>query len=100
MAASSGVSIDVVDNGPGVSPQDLPHIFERGYTGRQACVSGIPGSGLGLGIARDMMRSMGGEVKVENRKEDGWGARATLFMPEKAVAKQLGDESLTGYSAL
>lgn len=77
----SGVVIEVVDNGPGISKEDLPHIFQRAYRGKQALDSGIPGSGLGLAIARDLMRGMGGDLKVANKEKGAWGAGAMLFLP-------------------
>lgn len=77
----SGVVIELVDNGPGVDLEDLPYIFDRGYRGRRARESGIPGTGLGLGIARDIVRSMGGDLKIQNMWEQDWGASALLFMP-------------------
>lgn len=83
----SGVVIEVVDNGPGIDQDDLPHIFDRGFRGRQPRESSIPGTGLGLGIAREIMRSMGGDVKVENKinQDKGhWGAGVKLFLPRRA----------------
>ncbi|CAM9172000.1 unnamed protein product [Choristocarpus tenellus] len=77
----SGVVIDVVDNGPGVVAEDLPLVFEPGFRGKQPIQSGIPGTGLGLGIARDVMRSMGGDLKLENRRESEWGAGVMFFLP-------------------
>ncbi|CAM9898012.1 unnamed protein product, partial [Discosporangium mesarthrocarpum] len=79
----SGVVIEVVDSGPGVSPEDLPHVFDRGYRGRQPRECGIPGTGLGLGIARDIMASMGGDLRLENRVEEEWGAGAMVFLPRR-----------------
>lgn len=79
----SGVVIEVVDNGPGVHLDDLPYIFDRGYRGRQPRESGIPGTGLGLGIARDIMHSMGGRLEVCNKEEEGWGAGVKLFLPRR-----------------
>lgn len=81
VTAGRGVVVEIVDNGPGVPGGDLPHIFDPGYRGREPQESGIPGSGLGLGIARDTMRSMGGELIVSNEEEKGWGACVKLFLP-------------------
>ncbi|CAM9747671.1 unnamed protein product, partial [Ectocarpus sp. 12 AP-2014] len=66
----SGVVVEVVDNGPGIEAEDMPYIFDRGYRGRQPLQCGIPGTGLGLGIARDTMRSFGGDLEVVNMKRD------------------------------
>lgn len=57
------VDISVSDTGPGIPPQDLPHIFERRYRGVQAETS-IPGSGLGLAIAKVLVEQMHGEIQV------------------------------------
>lgn len=73
--------IEVVDNGPGVDLDDLPHIFERGYRGKQPRESKIPGTGLGLGIAQEIMYSMGGDLQVSNKKEDEWGTSVKLLIP-------------------
>lgn len=79
----SGVVIEVVDNGPGIEEEDLPYIFDRGYRGRRPLQCGIPGTGLGLGIARDTIRSFGGDLEVENKDKDdgGWGTGVKLYLP-------------------
>jgi two-component system, OmpR family, sensor kinase len=65
--AGNGVVIEVCDNGPGIDPADLPLIFNRGYRGALPRASGTPGTGLGLGIAQDLMRCMSGDIVVGNR---------------------------------
>ncbi len=57
----SGVAIS--DNGPGIPQQDLEHLGERGYRGVQAKTE-IPGSGLGLTIAKQLIEQMQGEMKA------------------------------------
>ncbi|HEY9653867.1 MAG TPA: sensor histidine kinase, partial [Crinalium sp.] len=57
------VEIAISDTGPGIPPEDLPHIFERRYRGVQAQTA-IPGSGLGLAIARALVTQMQGEIYV------------------------------------
>jgi two-component system sensor histidine kinase KdpD len=59
------VNISVRDSGPGIAPKDLSRIFEKYYrvedsTGR------IPGTGMGLTIARDIVKAHGGEIGVES----------------------------------
>jgi signal transduction histidine kinase len=61
----SWVEISVSDTGPGISSEDLPHIFERRFRGAQA-QSGIPGSGLGLSIARALVEQMHGTIQVSS----------------------------------
>jgi signal transduction histidine kinase len=68
-------AIDVLDEGPGVDPAELEAVFERFHRGK-AGRAGPPGTGLGLPIARELMRRWGGDVTLANR--DGGGAVATI----------------------
>lgn len=68
----SGNGIAVADDGRGIDPDDLPHVFENFYSGRQS--SG--GFGLGLPICKEMVQRMGGSVSV--RSEVGAGTRFEL----------------------
>ena len=62
-----GAVITVTDNGPGIAPEHLPHIFDRFYKVDAARASGMSGSGLGLSIARAIVAWHGGTVDVESR---------------------------------
>ena len=59
-------SLEVEDDGPGVAPEHVAHVFDRFYRGEGAVASG---SGLGLAIARELAQMMGGEVTL--RSEPG-----------------------------
>jgi two-component system sensor histidine kinase MprB len=61
--------IAVLDQGPGLEPEDLPRIFDRFY--RSAAARALPGSGLGLAIVRQVAESHGGTVFAENRPDGG-----------------------------
>ena len=71
-------AIDVLDEGPGIDPAELEQVFERFHRG-SAGRAGPPGTGLGLPIARELMRRWGGDVRLANR--EGGGAAATLELP-------------------
>lgn len=58
------VTIDVSDSGPGISPADLPRVFERFCRGAEG--KKVPGTGLGLAIVRAMVELNGGTVSVES----------------------------------
>jgi two-component system sensor histidine kinase MprB len=62
-------TLTVADQGPGIAPEDLPHIFERFY--RSAESRGMPGSGLGLSIVRSIAHRHGGEVMAGSNPERG-----------------------------
>ena len=72
----SGASVTVEDRAGGIPEEDLPHLFERFYSGR-----GSPGGfGLGLPICKDLVERMGGEVSV--RSEKGVGTAVRIGLPE------------------
>ncbi len=59
----TGVSLSVEDDGPGIPPEQLGHVFERFYRGDGSQASG---SGLGLAIALELARVMGGTLELES----------------------------------
>ena len=75
-AVGNGASLVVEDDGPGIRPEDLPHLFERFYR-----APGAPGGGTGLGlaIAAWIVDRHGGRIEVANRAEGG--ARFVVNLP-------------------
>jgi signal transduction histidine kinase len=71
--AAREVLLRVTDAGPGISPEDLSHIFERFYRADQARGAGEPrsGSGIGLTIARELLAANGSRISVEHTAPDG-----------------------------
>ena len=65
----NGGNVTVIDDGPGISPKDLPHIFDRFY--RSADARSTPGSGLGLAIVKHLVTAHGGQVFADNHPEGG-----------------------------
>jgi signal transduction histidine kinase len=70
-------ALSVVDQGPGIPPEERELIFERFKRGRDT--GGQAGFGLGLAIGRELAARMGGELVLE--EQDGAGARFTLRLP-------------------
>ena len=70
--------LTVRDHGPGVPPEELPHVFERFW--RSPSARAMPGSGLGLAIAARAVREASGSVTLE-AAPDGVGAVARLRLP-------------------
>ena len=60
-----GVVVSVIDNGPGVMPKDLPHLFERFWRGDPSRSRETGGSGLGLAIARQIIEAHNGRIWAE-----------------------------------
>lgn len=73
------VHIAVADTGPGIAPEHLPRIFERFYRVDKARSRATGGAGLGLSIADEAARLMGGRIAVES--QPGAGSRFTLVLP-------------------
>jgi signal transduction histidine kinase len=69
------VRIEVADEGPGIAPELLPHVFERFVTGDRR----KGGLGLGLYLAKRIAKLHNGDLEVESRA--GAGARFTLTLP-------------------
>jgi signal transduction histidine kinase len=72
------IRISVQDRGIGISPDDLPHIFDPFYRGRSATVSEIHGTGLGLNLVKQIVEAHGGRVSVESIV--GQGSTFTLYL--------------------
>ncbi|HEX9467170.1 MAG TPA: HAMP domain-containing sensor histidine kinase [Acidimicrobiia bacterium] len=72
------IEIHVDDDGPGIAPVDLPHVFERLYTSRT--VPGrVVGTGIGLAIVHELASAMGGTTRVE--PIDSTGTRFVVTIP-------------------
>jgi signal transduction histidine kinase len=69
------VAIEVSDDGPGVPPEALPHIFERFY---RAGSQGTRGSGLGLAIAAEIAAAHGGTAEAARAFPRGLRIRLSL----------------------
>lgn len=67
----------VADQGPGIDPADLPHVFERFY--RSDSARSLPGSGLGLAIVSQVAEESGGKVSLQ--PAPGGGTVARLWLP-------------------
>ena len=73
---SAGV-LTIIDSGPGVADEDLPHIFDRFYRSDRA--RNTPGTGLGLAIVTHTVEAHGGSVRAGN--QPGAGAKFTMRLP-------------------
>jgi heavy metal sensor kinase len=74
----------VKDNGMGISPEDLPHIFERFYRGDKSRThTATSGFGLGLSIAKWITEKHGGRIEVESQLKQGTTFRVYLPLTEE-----------------
>jgi signal transduction histidine kinase len=97
------VEIAVSDEGCGILPEDVPHIFEKFYRGRPALASvqtassefaEQPGVGLGLYLVRSLVDQLGGRISLEAGREHG--ATFTIHLPvwREKIQEQAGKERM------
>ncbi len=84
--ADGQVRIAVVDDGIGIPPEHLEHIFERFYRVDKSRSRAAGGSGIGLTIAKRLTEAHGGRIGVES--EPGHGSRFTVTLPAIATTTQ------------
>jgi signal transduction histidine kinase len=71
--------IAVADEGPGISPEDQPHVFDRFWRADKARARADGGAGLGLAIVRQVVESHGGEVRLHSKV--GVGSSFVVWLP-------------------
>jgi signal transduction histidine kinase len=78
-SSERGASVEVRDDGPGIDPADLPHVFDRFYRGEKSRSRATGGAGLGLAIAHGIVESHGGTITVDSTV--GTGTSFTFVLP-------------------
>ncbi len=63
------VRLSIADEGVGISPEDLPHVFDSLYRAWRGDRT-VPGTGLGLAIARGLVEAMGGDIEAQSPRPD------------------------------
>lgn len=74
------VRLDVVDQGPGIPEEDLPHVFERFFQSVKPGSQPRVGHGLGLSLTKHLVELHGGEIRVTSG--DGTGSTFSIFLPK------------------
>jgi two-component system sensor histidine kinase BaeS len=68
--------LEVSDTGPGIAPEDLPHVFDRLWRGHEA--DRVGGSGIGLAVVKGLVEAHGGTVVAESDGRSGTTVRVEL----------------------
>ena len=79
--------ITIEDDGKGMTPEQLSHVFDLGFTGK----GGRIGAGLGLAITRQIVEEHHGEIRIES--EPGAGTKVILSLPLEAGVQAKGNET-------
>jgi signal transduction histidine kinase len=77
--ASNGVELSVSDTGPGIPPEELPHVFDRFWRAEKSRNRATGGSGLGLAIVKQLVEAHGGQVQVTSQV--GAGTQFRIHLP-------------------
>jgi len=80
-AEAEGVALSVADDGEGIDPQALPHVFDRFYRTDPSRTRETGGSGLGLAIVKAFIEAQGGSITAASPGRGG-GSTFTLHLPE------------------
>lgn len=83
------VLFEVIDDGCGIDPDELPHVFEPFH--RAGAGYAKPGLGLGLSISRQLVQGMGGDIGVESRR--GLGSRFHFMLRLRALPSEGGEDA-------
>jgi PAS domain S-box-containing protein len=76
------VAISVQDTGPGISAEEQGKVFDNFFRGSLAEAGHIPGTGLGLSVAQEIIRAHGGKITVNS--QIGKGTTFTVWLPTRA----------------
>ena len=82
-ATEDEVQIEVSDTGIGIAEEELARVFEKFYRSTDRRVSKTTGSGLGLALAREVVRLQGGDITVRSEVDNG--SVFTLTLPAEAA---------------
>lgn len=88
--SDGGTQIEVIDNGPGIRPEDYPRIFSPFESGK-----GARGTGLGLPVSKKIVEEHGGQISVSAAPDQGTAFRIELPAPPNDLATTLDDSGET-----
>jgi two-component system, OmpR family, sensor histidine kinase KdpD len=91
-AAGDRVTLAIEDDGTGIPPDALPHIFDKFYR-HKAGTDPVAGAGLGLSICRGLVEAMGGTIRAESPIAAGRGTRIAVVFPAGRPPGQAGEQA-------
>jgi signal transduction histidine kinase len=92
-AVDNKIVISVSDTGAGISPEQLPHIFDKFFQADNQAQAATKGTGLGLAIAKEIVEAHGGQITVKSR--EGEGTTFVVTLPVEATGARKRRETAT-----
>ena len=86
-SGGESLTVSVADTGQGISPEDLPYIFNHYYRGTQPAEKRADGSGIGLAVVKELVEAHKGKVWVESK--EGEGSTFYFTLPASAPAAKV-----------
>ena len=86
--ASAACIVEVRDTGIGISPEDLPHVFDRFWRSDRSRSRATGGSGIGLAVVRELVRAHQGRVELHSEIGGGTTARVVLPRASRCSARR------------
>jgi two-component system sensor histidine kinase GlrK len=83
--AEGWLELDVADSGPGIATEDIAHIFDPFYQGRNNAVGLVQGTGIGLSVVKEYIAAHGGSVEVADHGGSGALLRVRLPLDQSQV---------------
>jgi len=84
----SSVSIRIADSGIGITPENLPHIFDRFYQADTSHTRAYEGTGIGLALVNELVDLVGGTIRVDS--QPGAGSTFTVMLPVQPASADAG----------
>lgn len=91
LRTGSGVQLIVTDPGIGISPVQLPYIFNRFYQADPSAHPTLPGTGIGLSLVKELAELMGGRVSAQSSTGDATTSSGTTFTVELPLSPTSDD---------
>ncbi len=92
------IQVEIEDNGKGIAPDDMPHIFDRMYRGDASRTTSVGGSGIGLSIVKKIVEDQGGQVWATSEEDVGTVIYFVLrkYEPPEEMQSEGASEENTG----
>jgi signal transduction histidine kinase len=84
------IGFSVKDTGLGITPEEQDRLFERFFRGRAALERGVPGTGMGLATAKEIVEQHGGRLEVSSEGEPGRGATFSVWLSTEDEVENRG----------
>ena len=82
---AEAVRVAISDHGMGIPAEDIPHLCERFFRGRNVTIAEIPGSGIGLYIVKSIVEELGGSIQVESILKQSTTITVALKRPDPSL---------------